>query len=304
MGMSRSEIIISIVIPAYNYAKTLPRAVGSVVRQLDERVELLVIDDGSTDETPEVLNYLHQKYPGQFRSFRQINAGLAAVRNRGIDEAKGQYLVFLDADDELVEGIILHLLNFIFENSQSQLIIAGHISVKENGKESLHLPGSIPSDPKARVRGYLLDKTLAVSNGACVMRKDVFDLGRYPEDFRNAEDIPVFASIFANFNCVVVKLPMARIYKHSDSLRHNLNYDLQVGERLVDEVFDKSRIPESMQDLKKEFLAQRYLSLFRNFLLSGDKENAKRFYCSAVKTDRRALLRFSYARKAIRLWLS
>lgn len=302
--MSMSEPVISFVIPAYNYAATLSRAVSSVLAQLGEWAELLVIDDGSTDATPEVLESLHQQYPGRFRSIRQVNAGLAAVRNRGIDEARGQYLVFLDADDELVAGIVPQLLMHIAANPQSRLILAGHQSVREGGRESLHLPDDIPSDSLARVRGYLLDKTLTVSNGACVMHREVFSFGRYPEAFRNAEDIPVFAQVFARFDCTALKVPMAKIYKHGDSLRHNLSYDLQIGERLVGEVFDTGRLPDAMQVLRREFTAQRYLSLFRNFLLAGDRQKAKQFYCQALKSDWRALLRWSYTRKAVRLWLS
>lgn len=302
--MTMSEPVLSFVIPAYNYAATLPRAVASVIDQLDDRVELLVIDDGSTDATPGVLADLHRQYPERFRSIRQTNAGLAAVRNRGIDEANGQYLVFLDADDELVPGIVALLLAHIEANPKSRLILAGHQSVREDGRESLHLPADIPADALARVRGYLLDKTLTVSNGACAMHREVFDFGRYPEAFRNAEDIPVFAQVFSRFACTALKAPMARIYKHSDSLRHNVQYDLQIGERLVGEVFDTGRLPDAMQVLKQAFTAQRYLSLFRNFLLAGDRQKARQFYRQALAADWRAIMRWSYTRKAVRLWLS
>lgn len=99
--MSTSDLLLSVVIPAYNYAQTLPRAVESVIAQLNERSELLVIDDGSTDDTPAVLADLQVRYPGQFRAIRKPNGGLSSVRNRGIAETVGRYLVFLDADDEL-----------------------------------------------------------------------------------------------------------------------------------------------------------------------------------------------------------
>lgn len=302
--MTMPEPVLSFVIPAYNYAATLPRAVASVIDQLDDRAELLVIDDGSIDATPVVLADLHRQYPERFRSIRQTNAGAAAVRNRGIDEANGQYLVFLDADDELVPGIVALLLAHIEANPKSRLILAGHQSVREDGRESLHLPADIPADALARVRGYLLDKTLTVSNGACAMHREVFDFGRYPEAFRNAEDIPVFAQVFSRFACTALKAPMARIYKHGDSLRHNVQYDLQIGERLVSEVFDTGRLPDSMQVLKQAFTAQRYLSLFRNFLLAGDRQKAKQFYRQALAADWRAFMRWSYTRKAVRLWLS
>jgi glycosyltransferase involved in cell wall biosynthesis len=302
--MTTSKPLVSVVIPAYNYAATLPRAVDSVMPQLNERAELLVIDDGSTDATPDVLRTLHERYPGGFRSIRQDNAGLAAVRNRGIDEARGDYLVFLDADDEMVEGALAELTAHLDQHPDTRLVIAGHYSVREDGRVALHRPHALPAGELARVKAYLLDKTLAVSNGACAMHREVFTHGRYPESFRNAEDIPVFAQVFARYPCSCLASPMARIYKHGDSLRHNLTYDLQIGERLVDEVFASGRLPESVQCLRRAFTAQRYLSLFRNFLLAGQRDQARHFYRQALRADWRAALRWSYTRKAVKLWLS
>lgn len=235
---------------------------------------------------------------------RQANAGPAVVRNRGIDESRGTFLVFLDADDELVDGSLVLLLDHISANPETRMVIAGHLSVHQGGKESLHMPPVLSRDPLLRLRGYLLDKTLAVSNGACAMHREVFNVGRYPEAFRNAEDIPVFAQVLGRFPCSRLEVPMARIHKHGDSLRHNVAYGLQVGERLVGELFDTGRLPDSAQVLRRAFTAQRYLSLFRNAMLSGDKEQAQQLYWQAIRADWRALLRWSYTRKAIRLWLS
>ncbi|WP_447594406.1 glycosyltransferase family 2 protein [Aquipseudomonas campi] len=301
--MTMSEVLISVVIPAYNYAKTLPRAVESVLVQLDGQSELIVIDDGSTDNTPQVIGELQRANPAKFHALRQENAGLAAVRNKGIDEARGEYLVFLDADDEMVAGALELLKQHIVAKPDTRLVIGGHISVHPDGRESLHEADPLPDTPLGRVKGYLLDKTLSVSNGACAMHREVFSSGRYPENFRNAEDIPVFAQVFARYRCSVLNKPLARIHKHDDSLRHNLSYSVQVGARLVDEVFDSGRLPASMQFLRRAFTAQRYLSLFRSFFTAGEASKAREFYLLALKADWRAALRWSYTRKAVKLWL-
>jgi len=294
-------VLISVVIPAYNYANTLRRAVESVLSQLDGQSELIVIDDGSTDETPEVIADLIEHFPGQFRAIRQANAGLAAVRNRGIEEASGRYLVFLDADDELCANALSLLKQHISRHPETQFVIGGHVSVFPNGRESRKMPDPLPEVPLDRVRAYLLDKTLCLSNGACAMDKAVFTLGRYPERFRNAEDIPVFAQVLAGYQCSILNAPMARIYKHDDSLRHNLTYGLQIGDQLVAEVFDAGRLPESMKIFKRAFLAQRYLSLFRTCAAAGKKKAGLEFYLLALKSDWSSIFRFSYTRKALRL---
>lgn len=303
IGMSMSEIRISVVIPAYNYARSLRRAAESVIAQLDERSELLIIDDGSTDDTPQVIEALGRDYPGRFQAIRQVNAGLAAVRNRGIDLARGDYLVFLDADDEMVAGALGQLHEHLLAHPETRMVIGGHFSVHADGRVDEHQPDLLPDTPLERVKAYLIDKTLGVSNGACAMHREVFAAGRYPERFRNAEDIPVFAQVFARSTCSRLSAPLARIYKHGDSLRHNLTYGMQIGDQLIAEVFDGDRLPAAMQVLRKPFTAQRYLSLFRTFLTAGEEQAAKGFYRQALQADWRAVLRVSYTRKALRLWL-
>lgn len=301
--MNMSDIRISVIIPAYNYARSLRRAAESVIAQLDSRTELLIIDDGSTDETPDVLEGLARDYPGQLRSIRQVNSGLAAVRNKGIALAGGDYLVFLDADDEMVGGSLSKLLEHITENPAARMVIGGHFSIHDSGRIDEHRPDPLPTSSFDRVKAYLIDKTVRVSNGACAMHREVFTVGLYPERFRNAEDIPVFAQVFARFACSNLQVPLAKIYKHDDSLRHNLTYGMQIGEQLITEVFDTGRLPEQMQVLRKPFTAQRYLSLFRTFMIAGDARPAKEFYRKALQTDWRAILRWTYTRKALKLWL-
>jgi glycosyltransferase involved in cell wall biosynthesis len=301
--MTTNDTLLSVVIPTYNYSAVLSRAVQSVVNQLGADCELLVIDDGSTDDTAEVVRTLECQYPGLLRAVRKDNAGAASARNLGIDLAKGAYLIFLDADDELAHNAISLIREYIGLNPQARFIAGGHVSVSADGRNSTHLPGPIPEQPLARLRAYLLDKKLALSNGACVMHRDVFIRGRYPEFFRSAEDIPVFAQVLANEVCTTLDTPLARIHKHADSLRHQFSHARAGGLALVDEVFSASRVGQECMSLKKDFYVQRCLSLFRTANLAGENQLAREYFTKAVKADWHVLLRASYSRKALRMWM-
>jgi glycosyltransferase involved in cell wall biosynthesis len=97
----QAELTVSVVIPAFNYARFLPEALDSIVRQKGARIEVIVVDDGSTDDPASVV----QRYPG-VKLIRQENRGLAAARNVGLRAATGDYIAFVDADDRLVEGAV------------------------------------------------------------------------------------------------------------------------------------------------------------------------------------------------------
>ena len=291
---------LSVVIPAYNYSSLLPRAVESVASQLNALTELIVVNDGSTDDTAEVLNSLKAKLADKLTIFSKQNGGLASTRNFGIAHAKGEFIVFLDADDEMHPEAISNICNFLNNNSSIQFLIGGHYSITSNGKKKLHSPNALANSAYDNVKGYLIDKSLSISNGACVMHRDIFKQYQYPERFRNSEDISMFAYSLANFNCATMDVALANIYKHDDSLRHNANYAESVGLQLVDEVFDTSRIAESIQSLKKPFLVQRLLSLSRVCHENNRHAQCITFFKQALKLDWRVIFKWSYSKKCMR----
>jgi glycosyltransferase involved in cell wall biosynthesis len=97
--MDTAREVVSVVIPCYNQGRFLAEAIGSATAA-DHRVEVVVIDDGSTDDTPAVARGFPVHY------VRQANRGLAAARNRGLEESSGSFVIFLDADDRLLPGAI------------------------------------------------------------------------------------------------------------------------------------------------------------------------------------------------------
>lgn len=302
-GAGDDSLWLSVIIPAYNYAALLPAAVASVMQQLPADAELLIVDDGSTDNTEQVAAALLGEYPQSVRYLRKDNGGPASARNLGIRGSAGRYLLFLDADDQLCPGILEALRVHVREHSDSALVIGGHWSVAEDGRRDLHAPGLLSADPHRRLRDYLLDKRLSLMPSACLFRRDSFARVGFPEHLRNTEDIPVFAQALAGQVCSLIEQPVALMNRHADSLRHNLHYARTIGLGLVDEVFSSRRMPACFHYLRQPYLAQRCLSLFRTFYSAGDYASARQFYWQAVQADWRVLGRISYTRKALRMLL-
>lgn len=116
--------MISVIIPVYNRVHTIRRAVDSVLKQSYQDFEIILVDDGSTDGSPEVCrNYAQQDKRIRFFCHKE-NRGVSAARNTGLRESSGQYIRFMDSDDELPEKSLEDLLEPFLEDSNLELVVA------------------------------------------------------------------------------------------------------------------------------------------------------------------------------------
>ena len=114
---------VSVIIPAYNAANTIEKAIRSVQSQSLEDWELIIVDDGSTDHTPEIVGLLAES-DKRIQYVRQSNAGAAAARNHGIDIVETEYLAFLDADDTYDASYLERMVNAL-DTSSADFSICG-----------------------------------------------------------------------------------------------------------------------------------------------------------------------------------
>ena len=128
-GSSHINPLISVIIPTYNRAHMVAEAIESVLNQRLNAYELIVVDDGSTDETPKVL----AGYNAAITVIRQINKGVSAARNQGIQSARGDLIAFLDSDDLWQPGKLACQFEF-FQNHPEALICQTDEIWIRNGK--------------------------------------------------------------------------------------------------------------------------------------------------------------------------
>jgi glycosyltransferase involved in cell wall biosynthesis len=279
MPAAAKPALFSIVIPVYNYAGVVARAIDSACGQPGDDYDVIAIDDGSTDDSAAVLARCAERWPGRLRVLRQHNRGLAAVRNRGIDESAGEYLIFLDADDELVADALARL-RAVLGADRPAMIIGAHCAIDERGREKLHRQRPLPAARRDCFLGYIR-KRFGISNGAVAMRRSVFEGIRYNEALRHAEDIPVFAQVLALYDCLAIAAPLARIYKHAGSMRRDVAAAKRTNLQLLEELFDRGALPAELRRYRSEFAARRCLSLFRTCYRAGDYAAALAFYRTA-----------------------
>lgn len=297
------SVRLSVVIPAYNYAHLLRRAVDSVMAQLRPDCELLVVDDGSTDATPQLLAEAEALHRPGFRHLRQDNAGAAAARNAGLRLSRGDYLLFLDADDELLPGALDAVCAAVQAQPRASVFLGGRVTRRADGREKYHPPpAALAPDLCERLADYLLRKKIGMGHGSTIVRRELIARRPYPESLRGGEDIPVFAHLFAQGEFGTIAQPLVRIHKHADSLRHLARDSDGRMALLIDEIF--RGLPASCERIRGAYAARRYLSLFRIALRQGAYRRAGRHWREAVRQDARQAFALRQFRKNLKAVLA
>lgn len=124
--------LVSIIIPVYNVESYLKQCLDSVVNQTYKNIEVIIVDDGSTDNSGEICDVYRSD--ARFKVIHQPNAGVSAARNFALDHVKGEYIFFIDSDDYVHPDFIFHPLKAFTENN-ADMVIFDHIEIKQNGME-------------------------------------------------------------------------------------------------------------------------------------------------------------------------
>lgn len=192
--MSRPAV--SVVIPAYNRAHCVVEAVESVLGQTFRASEVLVIDDGSTDATREVL----ARYRDRIRYIRQENAGPAAARNRGIRESRGEFVAFLDSDD-LWRPNKLELQVGEFRRDDRMGIVSTNVVFLYPDREVRTPFGE--KDTEA-IRDGFLDEFLMVTSSVMIRTECFGRVGLFDETLQYAEDLDLFYRVARAYHCRIL----------------------------------------------------------------------------------------------------
>ncbi len=270
----------SVIMPAYNAEKFIMRSIKSVLDQTQTDFELIVVDDGSTDGTRAKIELF---VDSRIRYIYQENGGVSAARNKGILESKGQYICFLDSDDEWKSGHLALLNTLIEKYSHCGLYVTGYDVRLGNGEvihKSHQILRSVPGEDFESDNGYdLLNRHgyFFNTNTVCC-RREVFDkVGLFADGVKNGEDDDMWYRIFAYFSLAISKT-VTTVYD-----RANCGATGQRGE--VFETFFLTRVngllssPEVPLHRKQSLVVWRErnkLSRARKHILAGNKREAVR----------------------------
>jgi glycosyltransferase involved in cell wall biosynthesis len=300
---SPADPLFSVVIPAFNYAHYLPRAMKSVMAQEGNDYEIVVVDDGSTDDTAGVVKNMQVPAQAPIRYVYQLNSGLSATRNRGIREAGGRFVLFLDADDALCPHALMHVRTVLQKHPLIDFVVGAHVvsavSGKTKSKESLE----ITADRQDNFLRYLRGDLNVLPSGSVVVARTVFDRLRFPGNDMMWEDIVFYAHLLALHDGVSISEPLVTIHRHAASLGHNVDRVRRDHHKPLNLLFDPMILPGHLMSMRDEFASITSLHLFTFFYKRGLYEEAKASFHHAMRMFPRHLLKWRHFRRYLTIVL-
>ena len=255
---------VSVIIPLYNKAPFVRRALDSVAAQTFADFEAIVVDDGSTDEGGRIVAAYAD---ARFRLIRQANAGPGAARNRGLGEAQGEFVAFLDADDEWLPEYLAENWRLLDENAEAATVTSGYIEHpagisraemwrKRGITDGLHRLD--PQTPPALV----VSRLAYMSPWSTVARAEVVRRwgGFYSrERCLYAEDSFLWLKVLLNEAVVFNLTPLVRFHQEASALSKNLKGARPVEPFLLHPEEIEESCPPHLRELLSRILAARAL---------------------------------------------
>lgn len=261
--------LVSVIIPTYNSAKYIKETLDSVFNQTYKNIEVIVVDDGSVDNTREIL----EKYNSKIKYIYQGNKGPSAARNRGIKEARGSYIAFLDSDDLwLPEKLEKHTSLFMKNLSLKLTYCAGYY---EDEKGSILKTFSLEKYSQQKLIEILVTRNCIGSASRVIVDKECFDkVGLFDERLEVAEDWDMWLRICRKFEFRCINKPLVKIRVHKGSQSYFGDKNLKNELKFLNKIFSDKSLKRKWI-LKRKAYGYRYYSAAIAYRENGEREKVR-----------------------------
>lgn len=258
---------ISVIIPVYNGEKTIQETINSVLDQTFIDFELIIINDGSSDRTVEIIQEIIQEIINQnldprIKLYNYPNKGLSASRNRGIQRSQGDYLSFLDADDLWTKDKLAAQYQALQNKPTAAVAYSGTRRINEYSEILYDIP-------LAKIRGNIYDYLLLrdiVGSGSnpLIQRQALLAIGGFDESLRAAEDWDMWIKLSAKYEFIDVPEHQVLYRRSPQSMSSQITRQEQETLKVINHAF--AQAPKDLQYLKQPSLINIYICLIFKYL--------------------------------------
>ena len=282
---------VSVIIPTYNYARFLNNCINSVITQSYENTEIIVVDDGSTDNTREVISV----FGNRINYIYQENQGLSSARNTGLLNAGGEYIQFLDSDDILHKDAIKERVLFLEKNPEVSIAVCRNKEFSDTDKNGNPIINGHWKLPEENLDIHLCYLNIAPPHAFLIRRKVAQDVGTFDKGLKACEDYDYWLRSLLKGH-VPVYCPRGLVYyrKHPESMSSlsvsQLNYDIILNKRQYEAVLNHcSSRPDKCLPSALAFLCgiirAEYLSREHGGKIDGVDKDLRDFAFKSIKEN-------------------
>ena len=246
--------MISVVIPAYNAERTIIPTIQSIQEQTIKDLEIIVINDGSSDRTLELLSTVNDE---RLKVYSYPNGGLSTARNRGISKARGEFISFIDADDLWTSDKLEKQLAALQKNPEAGVAYSWNIVMVEAEDDTKSV--AFISGDKVNFTGDVYPQLLTnnfIGNGSNILvRREVIDLvGEFDTSLKSCEDWDYYLRLAQKYHFAIVSEHQVLYRKASGSMTSNGSTMEKAGLKVIDKTFQTAS--QKLQYLKNKSIAQ------------------------------------------------
>lgn len=275
MAKHTHDIDLSIIIPTYNRAYIIRRAIQSVLNQTYQDFEIFIVDDGSKDNTHKIVESIRDERIRYIR--HEINKGQAAARNTGIMAAKGKYIAFLDSDDEwLPEKLEKQMA--AFRNAPPQVgVVYVRMLNAEGNRKTFMPPPHVTKREGNLYYDLLVDPTLVFPSAAAIRRDCFTKVGMFDEHFYAGEDWDLWIRIAKYYHFKYIDELLVVRSVMPDSLVNKYDCNTRVHEQILEKHYD---------DIKKDKrrLARYYVHMGDYLCSKRQLQRGRQYFRKATTT--------------------
>ncbi len=270
---------VSVVVPTYQRAQVLARALDSAVAQTYPDVEIVVVDDGSTDDTEAVV----ARYGERVRYVRQTNGGVSAARNRGIAVSTGELVAFLDSDDTWRDDKLALQVAYLAAHERVGLVLCDLFRSSGGVVRRMYRRETLPHDGQVLV-WVLRDARLPPST-ALVRRAVLDDVGGFDTTLRTAEDLDLHLRIAEKWEVGLVEEPLVVLHQEGAD-RLSLASSTYLDQMRVVRRFLSERAGRIDAELARASLFEHACACARGLAWEGELVAASRLLAEAARVAR------------------
>ena len=275
-----TEPLVSVIIPTYNNAEYIGYAIKSVLSQSYQNLELIVVDDGSTDDTEKIVKNIDDK---RLRYFYQINQERCVARNNGIKHSRGKYICFLDSDDYFLKNKIRNEVKFLANNIHADMVVSGFRRVSDNNE--IIREKKYPKNKFIAMDEFLYGNPFSPCS-TMINSEFVKKINGFDEDLRAGEDWD-FHFRLAMSGCAIVSTnQIASIYRFKKHAVQKTS--AEYCKRMVatqEKILNYEGLPNDLKELKKEAKSRTFLRLAARCYATENIALGKAYLQKAINHD-------------------